>query len=167
MSYQYNAPPKSKVSVFKVFLGVSVVVIVIFIGLAAILSDGTESPSSPSPGNVASSTSPGQPKDGNLHPKLVKGHQVGPFKLGTTVKVVRDSLGSFDSNFTVINNTDIEALALFTLTVLKDDNILGTLMCIGGGGNPVKPGAVTTVSCISDSKFKSAWTQLQLEYTGL
>lgn len=163
--------PKKKHTGLKVF---AVLTILFFFGLvtctALVTSGGDNNPSTgvtegkPVATQAPKATTTAPPKETTQ--KLVKGTQVGPFTLQASVQIKEDGIGSFTSDVSVKNHTDEAQMAMFKITMLKGDDILGTLTCIGGGGNQIGPGATTTAHCISSEDYVKGWTKVQMEHTG-
>jgi hypothetical protein len=60
----------------------------------------------------------------------------------------------------VKNTSDAVDQGMFTVTILKGSEILGTAMC---STSDVNPGAVATAECFSSDDFVPGWTELTIE----
>jgi hypothetical protein len=163
--------PRGRSKAMFIVLGVLVGIIALAFGGCVALLSGSSTDNSGTDGVVSSEiTKTPAPKatTGKDSPpqKLVKGAQVGPFQLRATVRVTKDTLETYTSRVSVKNTSDESQMALFKITLKKGDDIIGTLDCIGGGGNEVKSGAMTTAQCISTDEYVKGWTRIEMEHTG-
>ena len=174
-------------SVLKIALGVVLGMILLFAGCTAIvgsalsseegqsivedsiqdaqdLSDGgsTSVDSGDDSGNDSGSEA------GESTTEVAKGKKkasVGDFRV-TGLQVTDDGLGDFALRFRAENTSDSPSIAFFSATLLRNDRIVGTADCAGGGANEIAPGSTTTVECVSLDKFTEKYDDVQIEHLG-
>jgi hypothetical protein len=84
----------------------------------------------------------------------------GNWEVVGKIQVTKDALDQFDVVTRVRNTGDDSDEGLFTVTILKGDEILGTADC---STSTVQPGAIGTADCISLDNFKPGWTEVTIE----
>lgn len=132
--------------------------------LFAACETDTSSGSGSAPEQGKESSTAAAPNSKAAKPKKPK-NVYGDFKLLGGVKVEKDFGGSFSGKLRVTNVGKDEKVAMFKVTLLRGENLVGSMDCIGGGGSPVAAGATTTAECISTDKF-APYKRVELEYTG-
>lgn len=80
--------------------------------------------------------------------------------IGKIVPKAESFTGDFTTTFRVKNTSDAADTGMFTVNVLKGDNIWASMDC---AGPEVSPGQVGTVDCISTDKFRKGWSDITIE----
>ena len=77
-----------------------------------------------------------------------------------SIDVKDDGLNDYALTFRAKNTGDSPDEGFFTVTVLKGQNILGTMTC---STSTVQPGAIGTADCISTDTYTKGWTEVTIE----
>jgi len=77
-----------------------------------------------------------------------------------SIKLTDDGLNSYGLTFRAKNTGDSPDEGFFTVTVLKAQDILGTLTC---STSTVQPGAIGTADCFSTDDYTKGWTEITIE----
>lgn len=85
---------------------------------------------------------------------------VGNWEVVGQIEPEDDGLGDFGATFRVENTGDSDDEGLFTVNVLKGDDIWASMDCVT---STVAPGAIGTASCISIDEFRTGWDEITIE----
>lgn len=121
-------------------------------GCAALTTGGTSSTSVPAD-ETSESAAPKEGVTGNWR------------VIGTPQPKREQFTGDYTMAFRAENVSGAPATAMFQVSVVKGDELLGSLDCIGTG-NETAAGATTKVDCTSLDKFKPGWTSVEIEDSG-
>jgi hypothetical protein len=152
----------------KILLGI-LAVFVIIIGISVATGGGEDEPEDTTASQPEESTAPEEEapdtKKEAADTEVDEADEPGPMTVGNwevvgKIKPEDDGLGDFTATFRVENTGDAEDTGVFTVNVLKGDDIMASMDCIG---SPVAPGSIGTVDCISTDPFKKGWSEITIE----
>lgn len=84
----------------------------------------------------------------------------GNWEVQGKIQPKADSLGDYEAAFRVKNISDAPDSGFFTVTILKGNNIWGTMDCSTAD---IGPGEVGTAECMSTDKFRRGWSEIAIE----
>jgi hypothetical protein len=119
--------------------------------------DGTSSSSTPSPSSTPTKKAAPKPDNSSKGKGAITW---GNWEVVGRLQVSKDALDDFDVVTRVRNTKDSSDTGIFTVTILKGNEILGTATCT----TPKVPsGAIATATCESTDDYRSGYTEVTIE----